>query len=83
MSQQKTVEKPDGSIYEWDEEDRQYRCTHVDVNIEDVEVDTMRSGEHDTYTTKAAICANPECEEDLTEDWDFTPDEPDYDDDDR
>lgn len=40
-------------------EDGLWVCQHdSDIEVEDVEVDTMRNGEHDTYTVKAAFCSD-------------------------
>lgn len=63
--QPKQVTLPDGSVYEFDKVDFQYYCVHENVNIEKVEVDTMRNGEHDTYEQIIAVCANSQCEEEI------------------
>lgn len=36
-------------------------CDHVDYDWDTAEVDTMRNGEHDTYSVPIAICSNWEC----------------------
>lgn len=33
-------------------------CAHQDLEIETVEVDTMRNGEHDTYEREIYVCAD-------------------------
>lgn len=43
-----------------------FECTHDEGFHKDTtEVDTMRNGEHDTYTVPIAICEDPDCDEDL------------------
>lgn len=71
MSQQELVTMPNGSIYKFDYGDFQYHCTHTNVIIKEVEVDTTRKGEHDTYQQFVAICDNPECKQEF-EDYDFS-----------
>lgn len=51
----------------WRQDGDAFFCEHDGgVNEEEVEMDTMRDGEHDTYTTQVAICADPSCAEVLT-----------------
>lgn len=48
----------------WEWEGGAFYCTHDEgVELETVEVDTMRQGEHDTYETTLAFCADPDCGE--------------------
>ncbi len=37
-------------------EDGEFECPHDNWQWEQVEVDTMRNGEHDTYTVPVAVC---------------------------
>lgn len=40
-------------------------CDHVSYSWDSAEVDTMRNGEHDTYSVPIAVCDNPECGKEL------------------
>lgn len=83
MAQQQFVEMPDGSFWEWDESDFQYKCQHVNVEIEDNSFDYAgthcNNGQAGTHIQYNAICQD--CDEDISEDWDWSPDEDDRSDD--
>lgn len=36
-------------------------CEHTETHVEDIEVDTMRNGEHDTFTEAIYVCSACEC----------------------
>lgn len=58
----------------WELEGDSFYCLHDEgVRVEQVEVDTMRDGEHDTYEVPVAICVDPDCDQEI-ENYDFTPD---------
>jgi len=57
----------------WILEDDTFHCQHDDgVDVEKFEADTMVNGEHSTHEAHAAVCADPDCREDLSEDFDWT-----------
>lgn len=70
MGQQTFAVMPDESIYEWD--GLEYNCIHANVRIEEVEDDTIINGEHAPYVHKIAICLNPECDRDVTFEYDWS-----------
>ena len=37
-------------------------CEHENTHYEDIEVDTTRNGEHDTYMSRVEVCDVCECE---------------------
>lgn len=74
MSQQQYVTMPDGSEWEFDEWDFQYHCLHANVEIEDNSFDYAGThatyGQSGTHVQYNAICQD--CDEDISETYDWS-----------